>query len=459
MVMNTISITHLDWQKLGAQIEGHCLDFKSLEVAPAKLTKSLSAFANADGGELFVGIREPSGGGDKTWHGFKDVEAANGHIQAIDSCFQFGQGLDLEFLACAGLEGLVLHITVLKGRQVVKTTGGDVYVRRGAQNLPIETDEARERLRLDKGITSFETATVNTPHESISNSSAIIEFMLDVVPSAEPIKWLRKQALIYEEKPTVAGIVLFADEPQALIPKHCGIKVYRYRTQADEGTRETLAGNPITVEGCAYNQIRDAMRSTKEIIESISKMTEGGLELVRYPEETLHEVITNAVIHRDYSIPDDIHIRIYDNRVEVESPGSLPGHITPQNILDERFARNGNIVRIINKFPDPPNKDVGEGLNTAFRAMRQLQLRNPEIIQHNNKVIVYIRHEKLASPEERIMEYLGEHATISNGEAREVCVIREDWRIRNIFAKMASANMIEKLPGSVTSNTAYQKKA
>ena len=179
---------------------------------------------------------------------------------------------------------------------------------------------------------------------------------------------------------------------------------------------------------------------------------------VEYPEETLHEIITNAVLHRDYSIPDDIHIRVYDNRVEVESPGSLPGHITPKNILDERFARNGNLVRVINKFPNPPNKDVGEGLNTAFRAMKRLHLKEPEIVQRESSVLVIIRHEQLASPEERIMSFLESHETISNGEAREVCVIREDWRVRSIFARMVEAGMIEKVPGSSTSNTAYRRK-
>jgi len=65
-----------------------------------------------------------------------------------------------------------------------------------------------------------------------------------------------------------------------------------------------------------------------------------------------HEIITNAVLHRDYSVADDVHIRIFDNRVEVVSPGMLPAHITPENILSERFARNAAIVRLINKFPD-----------------------------------------------------------------------------------------------------------
>jgi ATP-dependent DNA helicase RecG len=354
--------------------------------------------------------------------------------------------------------GFVLYIEVLKSRDIFRTTSNDVYVRRGAQNLPVSTPEALDRLNLNKGISSFESRTIDAPEAVVTNSTEVIDFMLEVVPHQEPGKWLRKQMLIVEDKPTVAGALLFAEEPQALLPKRCGIKVYRYRTVEDEGTRESLDGTPSTIEGCAYRQVYAAVAATKSIVEGIRRMTSQGLVSIEYPEETLHEIITNAVLHRDYSIPDDIHIRIYDNRVEVESPGKLPGHITPLNILDERFARNGNVVRVINKFPNPPNKDVGEGLNTAFRAMKRLQLKEPDIIQNPSSVLVVIRHEQLASPEERIIEYLASHATINNGEAREICVVREDWRIRSIFARMVEAGMIEKVPGSTTSNTAYRKK-
>jgi ATP-dependent DNA helicase RecG len=178
----------------------------------------------------------------------------------------------------------------------------------------------------------------------------------------------------------VAGLLLFAEEPQAIIPKHCGIKVYRYKTQESEGFREVLEFDPKTVEGCLYDQIKKAVDLTKLITESIPKMGKAEkFEAIEYPPETLHEIVTNAVIHRDYSVADDVHIRIFDNRIEVKSPGRLPAHVTVKNILNERSARNGAVVRILNKFPDPPNKDVGEGLNTAFAAMYKLGLKEPVI--------------------------------------------------------------------------------
>lgn len=66
--------------------------------------------------------------------------------------------------------------------------------------------------------------------------------------------------------------------------------------------------------------------------------------------------------------------------------------MTTDNYLREQFSRNPKIVRLINKFPNPPNKDIGEGLNTAFEAMRKLRLKEPEIIESDHAVIVHIRH-------------------------------------------------------------------
>jgi ATP-dependent DNA helicase RecG len=172
----------------------------------------------------------------------------------------------------------------------------------------------------------------------------------------------------------------------------------------------------------------------------------------------LHEIVTNAVLHRDYSIPADVQIRVFDNRVEVESPGVLPGHVTPRNILDEQFARNGTLVRLINKFPDPPNKDVGEGLNTAFRAMGKLRLKPPTIEEKDNSVVVHIRHEALASPEESVMDYLQNHDSISNRIARELTGITSENTMKEVFYRLRDSDLIERVPGRSAAAAAWRKK-
>lgn len=291
----------------------------------------------------------------------------------------------------------------------------------------------------------------------MTNSVPVIEFLLTVVPTAEPKTWLSKQQLLRDERPTVSGVILFAEEPQALIPKHCGIKVYRYTTKDSQGSRDTLAFDPLTIEGHAYAQVLKAVERTAEVVQDTRKLGTDGLENVQYPHETLHEIITNAVLHRDYSIADDIHIRVFDNRIEVESPGRLPAHITVENILDERFARNGNIVRLINKFPNPPNMDVGEGLNTAFAAMAKLGLKPPTIEERGNNVLITIKHETLASPEKVILEYLETNASIRNKVAREITHIGADYRIKSIFGRLEERNLIERVPGTDRGTTTYRK--
>jgi ATP-dependent DNA helicase RecG len=355
---------------------------------------------------------------------------------------------------------VVLQVIVRKTKAVVKANDGIPYIRRGAQSLPVDTQDKLALLERNKGLTSFENEPVTAELAKVCNSTTAIKFILDVVPTSEPEDWLRKQELVKDGKPTVGGIVLFADLPQAILPKRSGIKIYRYKTSDVEGTRDTLVGDPISVEGCAYDLIKQAVEITKVIIGKIQVLGTKGLEPVAYPKETLHEVITNSVLHRDYAIADDVHVRIFDNRVEVESPGRLPAHITPKNILKERFARNGNIVRIINKFPDPPNKDIGEGLNTAFEAMRNLRLKEPVVVEQENSVVVQIKHERLASAEDIVMEFLDspDNKMITNRVARGLTGIKSENSMKLVFLRLRDRGLIEPVPGRSGSASAWQKR-
>lgn len=430
------------------------MDYKSKRTKPASLPRHVSAFANADGGELLIGHEDPKKGGK--WDGFEDPESANGLVAHLNESFgQFGI-LKLSFLSHPNRTGILLLIEVEKSAQIIKVPDGSVYQRKGAQSLLLDTPEKIRRVEIDKGIFKYENSKLQSDETELSNTMAIIEFMLDTVPSSEPLPWLRKQKLCLDGKTTIAGQMLFSDEPQIELPK-TSIKVYRYKTKEKEGSRDTLDFDPLSVEGCAYNQIYAAVKKVKEITEGIPIVGASGLEKISYPEVAVHEVITNAVIHRDYSIDDDVHVRIFDDRVEVESPGKLPAHITAQNILNERFARNPKIVRILNKFKNPPNKDVGEGLNTTFQAMRAVKLRDPIIEQRENSVLVILKHESLASAEEIIVNYLRDHDEINNTKAREICFIGDANKMKRVFQKMQESGLISRIPGRAQNKTAYVK--
>lgn len=457
--MNQNSITSEQLAQILDIEEGHFHDLKAIEIKPSKLTESVSAFANASGGEIYIGVDElDRNKKNRKWRGFPRVEDFNQHIQEVERLQPLGNHYRADFLENEKSEGFVLLLTIFKTKEIIRSSSGVVYIRRGSQKLPVKDDDALTRLKYDKGIVSFEDSTIDIDHTFITNSEAVIEFILKVIPTSEPYPWLQKQRLIHNAKPTVSGILLFHDEPQAALPKRCGIKVFRYKTRDDEGSRDVLAFTPLTIEGCVYQLVYQAVSKAKELIEDIQKLGKDGLESVTYPEETLHEIITNAVLHRDYSVTADIQIRIFDNRVEIESPGVLPGHITRENILDEQFARNPQIVRLINKFPNPPNKDVGEGLNTAFEAMRKIRLKEPEIHERDNSVLVIIRHAPLASPEETVMDYLDSNNEIANRIAREITGINSENAMKRIFKKLANKGMIEPVPGKVGFASAWRKK-
>ena len=454
--VQTVLISDSEVDKILAIEEGHFVDVKAIETSPAGLTKAIAALSNAEGGELFIGVDEDGASKKRTWRGFANPEAANAHLQVFEQLFPLGTDFRYDFMRNEGQRGLILKIQIAKTRDIKTASNGKIYIRRGAQNLPVEDQNRIEILRRDKGLSSFETETVPCDPAVVTNSEHIIKFMLEVVPTAEPAVWLRKQSLLFEDKPTVAAVVLFADEPQAVLPKRCGIKVYRYKTTDAEGTRESLDFDPISVEGCAYDQINRAVQETAKIIESVRIRIAEGLANVKYPETAIHEIITNGVLHRDYSIADDVHIKIFDNRVEVLSPGTLPGHVTPENILNERFARNASIVRLINKFPNPPNKDVGEGLNTAFQAMREMKLKDPVILQAGGYVKVMLRHESLATPDEIILEYLRTHDEIANREAREICYIGSENKMKRILQQLVTKGLVESVPERTRYNAAYR---
>jgi ATP-dependent DNA helicase RecG len=163
------------------------------------------------------------------------------------------------------------------------------------------------------------------------------------------------------------------------------------------------------------------------------------------------------VLHRDYSLSSDVQVRIYDNRIEIESLGRLPGYVTKDNILTEQSARNQKIVRLINKFPDPPNKDAGEGLNTAFKAMEKLRLRPPEIEERENSVIVHVRHAPLASTHDVIMSYLKNHDEITNRIVRDLTGIGSENVVKQAFIDLKDRKMIEQVPGKKGSASAWRK--
>ena len=131
--------------------------------------------------------------------------------------------------------------------------------------------------------------------------------------------------------------------------------------------------------------------------------------------------------------------------------------MTTQNILDTQYARNQRIVRMVNKAPNPPNKDVGEGLNTAFDAMRRLRLKDPIIEETQTSVLVTIPHQRLASPEDIVMNFLESNDEIANRVARKLCGISSENTMKGVLKRLEARRMIEQVPGRSRFEAAWRK--
>lgn len=439
--------------------EDWLIDKKGKDIKPAKLSKTVSAFANTNGGDIYLGISHKD---DKTvyfWDGFDSEEQMNQHIDVVTNMFDSYEDYSMETYQ-SNVDGtFVLHIVVHKTQKIIYASDGKAYIRHGVQNSPCDNDEKLIRLRLDKGLSSYEDEYTQSNLDDLKSSRVLCNFLTQVAPTTTPYDWLRRQKVMNSNAHiSVAGVLLYDECPQATLPKQSAIKILRYHTEEANGTRETLdSGFPVTLEGDIYSLIHEAVNKTKEIVETSGVVGESDTEMKEYPQITLHEIITNAVLHRDYSIKKDIQIRIFTNRVEIESPGKLPGHITLENILQEQCARNPKIVRLISKFPSPPNKDVGEGLNSAFNAMKQMQLKEPEIEETESSVIVTIKHERLADAETVVWEYLQCHNTISNETARLLTGITDANKMKRVFYRLRDQGRIQIVEGTKSSATLWEK--
>ena len=115
MGIEVSEITDKHLQQILGLTEGHFLDLKAKEILPSKLTKPISAFANADGGELYIGIAESNTlGVSHTWDGFANPEGGNAHLQVFEALFPFGDDYLYSFLRHPKRTGIVLQVAVKK---------------------------------------------------------------------------------------------------------------------------------------------------------------------------------------------------------------------------------------------------------------------------------------------------------------------------------------------------------
>jgi ATP-dependent DNA helicase RecG len=433
--------------------KGQETDFKSESTAPAKLAQSLIALANSTGGIVLLGV----GSRSAELIGLTDPEAARD--KALKAALLADPPLIIPLPELVDLEGVeILVITVPPGLPHVYSLKGRYLIRDGTRNKPMTSRQVRQ-LMMERGEVNF---------ESLATSGATLEDMdwekvekylapLESAPGQTAKEALYKRGCLTKEddcyQPTNAGLLLFGREPERFFRSN-EIIVVRYagREMSDEFLREDI-------HDTLPEQIR---RAESFLVSNMSK----GVRLVRlereeqieYPVEAMREAIVNAVAHRDYSVRGEgVRILMFSDRIEFYSPGRLPGHVTLDNIVDERFSRNEVIVQILADMGFIER--LGYGIDRMIQLMLDHDLPAPVFQETANGFHVTLyghgealisdevdarrwRHLHLNERQEKALAYLAEHGRITNREYQELCPEVSSETIRRDLASLVDKNLL-----------------
>lgn len=391
--------------------EDDFFDLKSKRAKINVIEEIVVAFANSEGGEVAIGIEDKKTNPDdhyKRWSGYESIEHYNDIIHALsrlDPVVDFNYW----YLSVEGSYGnYVLYIKVHTDHQVHQTAANEVFTRKNAGNIKVK-NKALQALYFEKGVHSFEDQVLNSVNpEEVVDSDVLSNYINDLkLTNKDNLNFLIKERLISERDwfPIVASILLFSQSCSSILPQ-AALRVTRYESIDGDELRDIMQNEDSKLfEGNILEILQQSFEFIKSVLDKIYLWGLEGRKTPKYPDEAIWEILVNCLIHRDYSIQDSVHVKIFDNQISFESPGKLPGMIKVDNILDNRFSRNPKIVRLLSKSKQAPNKELGEGLNTATVKMSELGLRKPEFKEENNKFIACLYHVYDMEPEILIRKF------------------------------------------------------
>lgn len=430
--------------------EDDFFDRKSERIKPHQLQDTAVAFANAEGGIIVVGIEDDDGKGTppSRWKGKVHIEGYNEIIANLSS---LNPSIDYvhQFLYWDGdySRTYVLKLTIRKSQKVHETARGEVLLRKGAQSLVVKGAKVQELMRA-KGVVSEEDTTLPSIRaERIIEGNHLKSFLSQLpITDKDPLNFAIQENLLTEEMiPTVALVLLFSSNPSANMPRQCAVKIVRYDTSEEEFERDALTSDQHTIEGPLHQQIADAFKTLKEVVGRCKCWTLDGLQVPVYPDEALYEVLVNSVLHRDYGVSDNVLISVYRNRVEFRSPGRLPGFVTIKNILDARFSRNPKLVRLLAKYPEAANKDLGEGINTTFERMKRAGFVDPILHEDGVNLYVTLKREPREDHANVISKFVERHGTITNRQALDILGLDQSEQATALFNRMREQKLLMRI--------------
>lgn len=392
-------------EKMQTADEGQYFERKSARVSDSHLAQTISAFANASGGVIAVGIED---GGDITG---VDTARENKLRQLPTDFLRTIPQIKIELIETGnGKKIFLFHVTTEPNEVVKLKSNGDAFVRIGDSSRKLNAEQLVE-LEYDKGIRSYESQILTDATMEDLDNNLIQEYcqMLNLSAS-EPSDILKARGLIKKGEKgweiTVAAILLFGKIPTQFLPS-ARVRFLRYEgTTAGVGQAFNLVKD-VTLEKPLHYLIQDGRELLQSQMREFQQLGKDGKfhKIPEYPEFAWLEGLVNAVAHRDYSISGEyIRITMYDDRIEFSSPGKLPYLVTVDNIQTTRFSRNPNIARVLSDFGWV--RELNEGVKRIYTDMKSYFLEPPIFKEPENRSVQLILKNNIASRSLRKMESL-----------------------------------------------------
>ncbi|MBQ9886478.1 MAG: putative DNA binding domain-containing protein [Lachnospiraceae bacterium] len=364
-----------------AKDEKQIFDRKSINIKAVDLSDTICAFANADGGTIAIGIS------DKT----RRVEGVDYHLEQLNEILRApidycnpSVPVNTELIECTNHEGkedhvLLMHIEASPLFHV--NQADEAFVRVGDKSKKLNFED-RMTMMYAKGVRYYEDEPVADATMDDLELDFVREYCRKIGYSKSPESYLRENKKFVtmkdnKEQVSVAAILLFGKKPQDFFPR-AFIRFIRY-----DGT-EALVGKDMNVvkdvifDGRILEQVEKAVEFIKIQMKEKTYLGHDGIFVTEeeYSEFVRTEIVVNAATHRDYGIKGtDIQIKMFDDRLEVDSPGTFAGMVKKENIRFTHFSRNPKIAAFLKDYGYV--KEFGEGVERMCKELEAAGLPDP----------------------------------------------------------------------------------
>lgn len=428
--------------------ESQRFDRKSAKIDAKDIANHIAGFANSDGGVLVIGISD-----NGELEGFdKYPNQENEFLKCTTTYLKTTPEIKYEKVNIINSKGkedfiLLLHIEI-SHNCLIRNVKDEVYLRRGDSTIKLNDDQIQV-LKVDRPEISYEDQLVmNSKIEDIDEEMVGIYAKAIGADNKDYLDILRARRFLVErngiEYLTIAGALLFAKDPTVFFP--CArVRIVKY-----DGTYMQTGENLNIIKEKffrlpLYKAIKEVHAFVGTQLREFSYLNkEGAFEKVpEYPEFTWMEGITNAITHRNYAMQGEhIKIFIYDDRMEIRSPGKLPGFVTLENMKNVRFARNTRISEVLLDLGLV--KELNEGVSRIYEEMANFFLDEPKYEILQGDILMLTLKNNIVMRSKRKAENLSRNTKIS-----------EVWESLNEFERKVLMFIADRVETSTSEISKY----